>query len=124
MNKKLKIYSILLAIVLVGTVISNTYHRENYSTVTREGEELTLDSLTEEFGKVDKKMTVHVDTIDGKRDTIGTTTSYNTQFKPTLEMTIPVRPNRFGNDKFLYSNVKGQTCMVEMQKVACSRTPR
>ena len=58
MNKKLKIYSILLAIVLVGTVISNTYHREKYSVVTREGEVLTLDSLTEEFGKVDKKMTI------------------------------------------------------------------
>ena len=117
MNKKLKIYSVLLAIVLVGTVISNTFHRENYSTVSREGEVLTLDSLTEEFGKVDKKTTVLVDTVDGKRDTIGTTTSYNVQFKPTFEVTIPVRPNRFGNDKFLYSNVKGQTCMVEMQQV-------
>ena len=117
MNKKLKIYSVLLAIVLVGTVISNTFHRENYSTVSREGEVLTLDSLTEEFGKVDKKTTVLVDTVDGKRDTIGTTTSYNVQFKPTFEVTVPVRPNRFGNDKFLYSNVKGQTCMVEMQKV-------
>ena len=117
MNKRLKIYSVLLAIVLVGTVISNTYYREKYSTVTREGEVLTLDSLTEEFGKVDKKITVHVDTIDGKCDTIGTTTSYNVQFKPTFEVTIPVRPNRFGNDKFLYSNVKGQTCMVEMQQV-------
>ena len=117
MNKKLKIYSVLLAIVLVGTVISNTYHREKYSTVTREGEVLTLDSLTEEFGKVDKKITVHVDTVDGKRDTIGTTTSYNVQFKPTFEVTVPVRPNRFATDKFLYSNVDGQSCMVEMQKV-------
>ena len=117
MNKKLKIYSVLLAIVLVGTVISNTFHRENYSTVSREGEVLTLDSLTEEFGKVDKKTTVLVDTVDGKRDTIGTTTSYNVQFKPTFEVTVPVRPNRFATDKFLYSNVDGQSCMVEMQKV-------
>ena len=38
MNKKLKIYSVLLAIVLVGTVFSNTFHRENYSWVSREGE--------------------------------------------------------------------------------------
>ena len=117
MNKKLKIYSVLLAIVLVGTVISNTFHRENYSTVSREGEVLTLDSLTEEFAKVDKKTAVHVDTVDGKRDTIGTTTSYNVQFKPTFEVTVPVRPNRFATDKFLYSNVDGQSCMVEMQKV-------
>ena len=117
MNKKLKIYSVLLAIVLVGTVISNTYHRDNYSTVTREGEVLTLDSLTEEFAKVDKKTTVNVDTVDGKRHNISTTTSWNVYFKPTLEVTIPVRPNRAATDKFLYSNVKGQTCMVEMQQV-------
>jgi hypothetical protein len=112
MNKKLKIYSVLLAIVLVGTVISNTFYRENYSTVSREGEVLTLDSLTEEFGKVDKKTTVHVDTVA----TI-TTTSYNVQFKPTFEVTVPVRPNRAATDKFLYSKVDGQSCMVEMQKV-------
>ena len=117
MNKKLKIYSVLLAIVLVGTVISNTFHRENYSSIMREGEVLIQDSLTEEFGKVDKKITVHVDTIDGKCDTIGTTTSYNVQFKPTFEVTVPVRPNHAATDKFLYSNVDGQSCMVEMQKV-------
>ena len=117
MNKKLKIYSVLLAIVLVGTVISNTFHRDNYSTVMREGEVLTLDSLTEEFAKVDWKTTVKVDTVDGKRDTIATATSWNVQFKPTLEVTVPVRPCRAATDKFLYSNVKGQTCMVEMQQV-------
>ena len=102
MNKKLKIYSILLAIVLVGTVISNTFHRDNYSTVMREGEVLTLDSLTEEFAKVDWKTTVKVDTVDGKRDTIATATSWNVQFKPTLEVTVPVRPCRAATDKFLY----------------------
>ena len=117
MNKKLKIYSILLAIVLVGTVISNTFHRENYSSIMREGEVLILDSLKKEFGKVDKKTTVHVDTVDGKRDTISTTTSWNVQFKPTFEVTVPVRPNHAATDKFLYSNVDGQSCMVEMQKV-------
>ena len=118
MNKKLKIYSVLLAIVLVGTVISNTFHRENYSSIMREGEVLIQDSLTEEFGKVDKKTTVlHGKTVDGKRDTIITTTSWNVQFKPTFEVTVPVRPNHAATDKFLYSNVDGQSCMVEMQKV-------
>jgi hypothetical protein len=117
MNKKLKIYSTLLAIVLVGTVISNTFHRENYSSIMREGEVLTLDSLTEEFGKVDKSTTVQVDTVDGKRYTTVTTTSYNVKFKPTFEVTVPVRPNRAATDKFLYSKVDGQSCMVEMQKV-------
>ncbi len=118
MNKKLKIYSVLLAIVLVGTVISNTYHhRDSYTTVTRGGEVLTLDSLTKEFGKVDKKTSVKVDTVDGKRDTVSTTTSYNVQFKPTWEVSVPVRPNRAATDKFLYSKVDGQSCMVEMQQV-------
>jgi hypothetical protein len=118
MNKKLKIYSVLLAIVLVGTVISNTYHhRDSYTTTTREGEVLTLDSLTKEFGKVDKKTSVKVDTVDGKRDTVSTTTSYNAQFKPTWEVSVPVRPIRAGSDKFLYSKVDGQSCMVEMQQV-------
>ena len=117
MNKKLKIYSTLLAIVLVGTVISNTFHRENYSSIMREDEVLTLDSLTEEFGKVDNVTTVQVDTVDGKRDTVCTTTSYDVQFKPTFEVTVPVRPNHAATDKFLYSNVDGQSCMVEMQKV-------
>jgi len=117
MNKKLKIYSTLLAIVLVGTVISNTFHRENYSSIMREDEVLTLDSLTEEFGKVDNVTTVQVDTVDGKRDIVCTTTSYDVQFKPTFEVTVPVRPNHAATDKFLYSNVDGQSCMVEMQKV-------
>lgn len=118
MNKKLKIYSVLLAIVLVGTVISNTYHhRDSYTTTTRGGEVLTLDSLTKEFGKVDKKTSVKVDTVDGKRDTVSTTTSYNAQFKPTWEVSVPVRPIRAGSDKFLYSKVDGQSCMVEMQQV-------
>lgn len=83
----------------------------------REDEVLTLDSLTEEFGKADKKTTVRVDTVGGKRDTVSTTTSYNVQFKPTFEVTVPVRPNHAATDKFLYSNVDGQSCMVEMQKV-------
>ena len=118
MNKKLKIYSVLLAIVLVGTVISNTFHRENYSSIMREGEVLIQDSLKKEFGKVDRKTTVlHGKTVDGKHDTIITTTSWNVQFKPTFEVTVPVRPNHAATDKFLYSNVDGQSCMVEMQKV-------
>jgi hypothetical protein len=117
MNKKLKIYSALLAIVLVGTFISNMFHRENYSSVNREGEVLTLDSLKEEFGRVSRKTTVHVDTVDGTRDTIGTTTSYNVQLKPTLEVTVPVQPRHGATDKFLYSSVDGKPCMVEMQQV-------
>ena len=107
MNKKLKIYSVLMAIVLVGSAITLTFNYESYSYDKRDGEVLTLDSLKEEFAKVDRKTVVNVDTTGGKR----------VQFKPTFEVTVPVRPIRGANDKFLYSSVKGEPCMVEMQKV-------
>jgi len=117
MNKKLKIYSVLMAIVLVGSVITLTFNFESYYYDKRDGEVLTLDSLKEEFAKVDRKTVVNVDTTGGKRDTIGTSSSWTVQFKPTFEVTVPVRPIRSANDKFLYSSVKGEPCMVEMQKV-------
>ena len=117
MNKKLKIYSVLMAIVLVGSAITLTFNYESYSYDKRDGEVLTLDSLKEEFAKVDRKTVVNVDTTGGKRDTIGTSSSWTVQFKPTFEVTVPVRPIRGANDKFLYSSVKGEPCMVEMQKV-------
>ena len=117
MNKKLKIYSILLVIVLVGMVFSLTFHYDHYSSIHRDGEVLTLDSLTEEFAKVDMKTTVNVDTVNGKCDTIGTFSSWNVQFKPTFEVTVPVRPNRAAPDKYLYSRLRGEPCMVEMQQV-------
>ena len=117
MNKKLKIYSMLLVIVLVGTVISLTFNYENFYSEYRDGEVLILDSLTEEFAKIDRKTTVNVDTAGGKRDTIGTSSSWSVQYKPTFEVTVPVRPIRGANDKFLYSSLKGEPCMVEMRKV-------
>ena len=49
MNKKLKIYSVLMAIVLVGSAITLTFNYESYSCDKRDGEVLTLDSLKEEF---------------------------------------------------------------------------
>lgn len=111
MNKKLKIYSVLMAIVLVGSAITLTFNYESYSCDKRDGEVLTLDSLKEEFAKVDRKTVVNVDTTGGKRDTIGTSSSWTVQFKPTFEVTVPVRPIRSANDKFLYSSVKGEPCI-------------
>lgn len=118
MNKKLKIYSMLLAIVLVGGFFSDMFHRDSFTWVKREGEVLTLDSLKERFGKAEGKTTVSVvDTVDGKRDTISTTTTWNVSYKPTLEVSVPVRPRRAADDMFLYSKLDGQPCMVEMQQV-------
>lgn len=116
LKNKLKFYSVLTAIVLVGTVLSLTFNFENYSCEQGDGEVLTLDSLKEEFAKIDSQTTINVDTTNGRRDT-STFSSWTVHFKPTFEVTIPVRPIRGANDKFLYSSIKGESCMVEMQKV-------
>lgn len=116
MNKKLKIYSILLSLVLVVTVVSNTFHQENFTSIHSDGEILKLDSLTEEFAKIDKKVTTRVDTINSKPDTI-TTTTWNVDFKPTFELTFPVRQRGSATDKYLYSILRGEPCMVEMKQV-------
>ena len=116
LKNKLKFYSVLTAIVLVGTVLSLTFNFENYSCEQGDGEVLTLDSLKEDFAKIDRQTTINVDTTNGRRDT-STFSSWTVHFKPTFEVTIPVRPIRGANDKFLYSSIKGNPCMVEMQKV-------
>lgn len=116
MNKKLKIYSVLLAVVLVGMVISLTFHYDRYSSCNLKDDVLTLDSLTEEFAEIDENIVTRVDTIVGGTDTL-TSTSWNVFFKPTFELTVPVRPSRAAKDKYLYSRLKGQNCMVEMQQV-------
>ena len=116
LKNKLKFYSVLMAILLVGSAITLTFNYESYSCDKRDGEVLTLDSLKEDFAKIDRQTTVNVDTANGRRDT-STSSSWTVQFKPTFEVTVPVRPIRGANDKFLYSSVKGEPCMVEMQKV-------
>ena len=116
LKNKLKFYSVLMAILLVGSVITLTFNYESYSCDMRDGEVLTLDSLKEDFAKIDRQTTVNVDTANGRRDT-STFSSWTVHFKPTFEVTVPVRPIRGANDKFLYSSIKGEPCMVEMQKV-------
>ena len=106
LKNKLKFYSVLTAIVLVGTVLSLTFNFENYSCEQGDGEVLTLDSLKEDFAKIDRQTTVNVDTANGRRDT-STFSSWTVHFKPTFEVTVPVRPIRGANDKFLYSSIKG-----------------
>ena len=116
LKNKLKFYSVLTAIVLVGTVLSLMFNFENYSCEQGDGEVLTLDSLKEEFAKIDRQTTINVDTTNGRRDT-STFSSWTVHFKPTFQVTIPVRPINGANDKFLYSRLKGESCLVEMQKV-------
>ena len=45
-----------------------------------------------------------MDTANGKRDT-STFSSWSVQFKPTFEVTVPVRPIRGANDKFLFCSI-------------------
>lgn len=116
MKKKLKIYSVLLALVLIGNYVCKTFNIYNYTYTSREGETLILDSLTEEFATIDRKTITRVDTIDGTPVPI-TSRSWNVHFKPTLEVSVPVRPHNSATDKYLYSRVKEQPCVVEMQRV-------
>lgn len=113
MNKKLKIYSILLALVLVVTAVPNIFHYENSTHIFRDGEMLRFDSLTEHFAKVDKKVTTRVDTINSTPDTITTTT---TKWKTTFSMEVPVRQRGTSTDKYLYTILRGEPCMVEMRQ--------
>lgn len=116
MNKKLKIYSALLAVVLVGMAVSSIFHFDHFSSTHLDGDVLTLDSLTEEFAKIDTRETTIVDSVNGGLDTL-TSTSWNVSFKPTFELSVPVRSSRSATDRYLYSRLKGQTCMVEMEQV-------
>ena len=115
MKKKLKIYCALLALVLIGVYVCKPFNIYTHTYTARDGETLILDSLTEEFATINMKSSVEVDSING--DTISTTTSWNVHFKPTLEVSVPVCPHNSATAKYLYSNIKGQSCLVEMQRV-------
>ena len=115
MKKKLKIYSTLLALVLIVACISKIFYFHSSAYSNRDGEELILDSLTEEFANIYMESTVITDSISG--DTIGTSSSWNVHFKPTLEVSVPVRPRNAATDKYLYSRFEGQPCRVEMERV-------
>ena len=115
MKNKLKIYSVLLVVVLVASVCKylNVYH---HSWTNRPGEELILDSLNENFAKIDINTQTWADTIDGTPVT-QTSANWHAQDKCTFEIGVPVR-KRGGLDHYLYSRLtNGQQVMVDMQTV-------
>ena len=115
MKNKLKIYSVLLVVVLVASVCKylNVYH---HSWTNRPGEELILDSLNENFAKIDINTQTWADTIDGTPVT-QTSTNWHARNKYTFEIGVPVR-KRGGLDHYLYSRLtNGQQVMVDMQTV-------
>ena len=115
MKKKLRIYSTLLIIILAvyAAKFFNVYH---YSSTSRAGEELVLDSLNENFAKIDMTTTTWTDTIDGSPVT-HTSTNWKAVNKYTFDICVPVR-HRGGIDNYLYSRlVNGQPVMVDMQTV-------
>ena len=115
MKNKLKIYSVLLVVVLVASVCKylNVY---SYSWTNRPGEELILDSLNENFAKIDINTQTWADTIDGTPVT-QTSANWHARNKTTFEIGVPVR-KRGGLDHYLYSRLtNGQQVMVDMQTV-------
>jgi len=104
MNKKIKLICTLLVVAIIGSIVINTCH-VNYSTSYRvnSGDDeygLTLGPLPAEFGTTDS--------IEG---------GVRTDYKPTLDIEVYVRPQNIPGDPVLLSKVDGQTCKVEMQKV-------
>jgi hypothetical protein len=115
MKNKLKIYSVLLVVVLVASVCKylNVY---SYSWTNRPGEELIVDSLNENFAKIDINTHTWTDTIDGAPVTQSATNSH-TRGKFTYSIGVPVR-KRGSLDHYLYSRLtNGQQVMVDMQTV-------
>ena len=100
MKKKLKIYSALLAIVLIGTILFETVEVSGSSSTKEDGEELYFGALPEDFATTDS--------IEG---------GIVKNFKPTFNIEVAVRPRNFPKDFALLSEVDGQVCRVDMQQV-------
>jgi len=101
MKKKLKVYSILLAIVLCASIVGGVYE-QNYSCSSGESdEELTFGPLPEEF--------VTVEEIEGGVRTI---------YKPLFTIQVEVFPKNLKKDRYLVSKVGDQACRVEMREVS------
>ena len=100
MKKKLRFYSVLLALVLIVSVVNGLYETNYSSSSGEEDEELTLGPLPDEF--------VTVEEIEG---------GVRSTYKPLVTIEAKVFPNNYTNDKFLVSKVGDQACKVDMRVV-------
>ena len=102
MKNKLKIYTVLLAVVLLAQVFDNFgYETTTYS--TDKDKALTIGSLPKEF--------VETKDIEG-----GVVTNY----KPTMNFNVKVKTNKVGKDKYLVCNSGEKSCYMSIQKANIS----
>ena len=100
MKKKLKIYSTLLTLVLIFSIVDGVVEKKNSSSSVQEDEELTIGPLPDDF--------VTIEEIEG---------GVRSTYKPTLTIEVKVFPKNYPNDKFLISKVGNQACRVDMREV-------
>lgn len=104
MNKKLKIYCTTLVVIIIGTIVANTFSvTETTWRFSDEKHELKVCSLPEEFGYTEQ---------------CGDTTVIRN--KTTLSVTVPVRRHNLAGDDVIISKVNNKTCMVEITEAKLS----
>jgi len=103
MKNKLKIYTVLLAVVLVAEVFTNIFHYESSSYSTDENKSLTIGPLPEEFAETKE--------IKG---------GVVTNFKPTMNFNVKVKSNQVGEGKYLVCNSGKKSCYLSIQKAKIS----
>ena len=105
MNKKLKIYSILLIVAIVGFALVSHFHFYDETSFSYEDEKLYFEMDGEEYVKHD---TLQDGTIKSK-------------WQPTFELTVNVRPKQAPGQPTLRSkeprSIFPDPVKVEMQKV-------
>ncbi len=105
MNKKLKIYSMMLIVAIVGFALAGIFHFHHDSSVSYEDEKLYFEMDGEEYVK---------------NDTLQDGTIYY-EWQPTFELTVNVRPKQNPRHPTLRSkdpmSIFPDPVKVEMQKV-------
>lgn len=99
MNKKIKIYSLILLLVIIVSALSNTLRVEHSSSVQKVGEQMEL--------------------VDYPSDIDFSHTSANgdTTYRKWFSCKVNVVANNYDDRKVLISKVGDQTCEVNLQKV-------
>lgn len=102
MNKKIKIYSLILLLVIIVSALSNTLRVEHSSSVQKVGEQMELVDYPSD--------------IDFSHTSANGDTTYR-NYSKWMSYTVNVVANNFEGRKVLVSKVFDQTCEVNLQKV-------
>ena len=99
MNKKIKIYSSMLLLVIIVSALPNVVHFNSYSSVQNVGEKMELVDYPSDIG-------INYTSVDG-----------DTTYRKSISYEVNVVPNIHKDRKVLVSNVLDQSCEVTLQKV-------